>query len=142
MDSKIWFKIHSVHLTSGSDWLEAASSVRAKVFGAMLKLAQGTIRDYHSDMYHDAMWLREWLNGPMAFDWIARESGTFIGDTVVRINEDDWEGLVKYRLAVRQEDLKWILDIYQSVPVSHPLSNADDCDVNPVNSAIDKLMAG
>jgi hypothetical protein len=53
--------------------------VKARLFGELVERAEGHLKHYKSDLYHDAHWIREHVNGPMAFWYIVREYGTFIG---------------------------------------------------------------
>jgi hypothetical protein len=50
------------------------------VFGRLVRLAAPVIRRYESDLFHDALWLREHLAGTeFTFFWSVGESGTHIG---------------------------------------------------------------
>jgi hypothetical protein len=59
----------------------AASPVRALLFGELVKRAIGVTRSYLSDLYHDAEFLTENVNGEVTFDWLTRECGTNIGES-------------------------------------------------------------
>lgn len=63
---------------------------RMLVFGELVKLAIPAIEHYHSDLFHDALWLEQHLSGEpmgsgwssgrgMSFYWSVDESGTTIG---------------------------------------------------------------
>lgn len=49
------------------------------LFGHMVKISQPFIAAYHSDLYHDAMWLNRHVAGEASFYWMPRECGTNIG---------------------------------------------------------------
>lgn len=59
-------------------WCEFNDSVRALLFGHMVKLAKPIVQEYQSDLYHDAMWLAENVTGARTFEWLVRPSGTNI----------------------------------------------------------------
>lgn len=117
MENRVWNLIDSNTMLSGSNWSDCRSAIRAKVFGKLVELTRDKVVHYESDLYHDATWIAENLNGPMQFDWIARESGTFIGDIVKNIKESDWPGTAKYRFEIlaENEGMKWVLNTYQSI---------------------------
>lgn len=117
MEDRVWNKIDSSTLVSGADWVDAQSTVRALVFGKLVELGHNKIKFYRSDLYHDAIYLLNTLKGEHTFDWIARESGTFIGDVTSYVR-DDWEKLARYRFDIRLDgDHKWVLDIYEAGPI-------------------------
>lgn len=116
MEAKVWNLIDSGTLCWGADWEGSESSVRALVFGKMVGLGQNRIERYQSDLFHDAIWLRENLTGPMQFDWIARASGTFIGEVCSHVKTEDYENSVYYRFEIVEEDRKWTLNIYEASP--------------------------
>lgn len=58
-------------------------SAVAEVFGRLLNLGLPLLTHYHSDLYHDALWLQEHLKGPsMVFFFGIRPTGTSIGRDV------------------------------------------------------------
>jgi hypothetical protein len=121
MEDRVWNKIDSKTLVNGAEWCDAQSTVRAMVFGKMVELAKDRIKFYQSDLYHDAIWLLNTLTGPLQFDWIARESGTFIGDVTLHVKDDEWAKSARYRFDIRLEgDRKWVLDIYEAGPIVPP----------------------
>lgn len=128
MDNKVWAPISSDTLVYGGSWKESEYSIRAMLFSRMLDLAEGRIKHYSSDLFHDALWLERNITGPMGFDWIARESGTFIGDICLDITDSDWEDVARYRFEIREEGQRWMLDIYQSVPLEE-INNDPGCDL-------------
>lgn len=55
---------------------------KSKVFGELVKLASPVLAAYHSDLYHDAIWLEANLKGvELTFFFGFDESGTNIGHT-------------------------------------------------------------
>lgn len=94
-------------------------SLQARVFGVLVELASGRVREYRSDLYHDALWLQRNLTtaevraagGEWAFSYAAEEWGTAIGfdeEMVSRRGGDVW------RLTVRcdhpEGDGLWTLE--------------------------------
>ncbi len=61
---------------------------RGKVFGELVKLAIGRLNDYHSDLYHDATWLQEYMSGDrFEFFWSVDATGTTIGTEPIALRE-------------------------------------------------------
>jgi len=116
-DQKVWTKIDTRTLFHGGEWDDIATGLRAKTFEVMLELAE-RVKHYRSDLYHDAMWLEERLTGPMQYDWIARESGTFIGEVVAQIALSEWDGSVKYRFELLNDERRWMLNVYEAISLS------------------------
>jgi hypothetical protein len=60
---------------------ERPSNLAALVFGRMVELAGSTLTNYHSDFYHDAMWLNRHVTEQEqdTFFWGFDEMGTCIG---------------------------------------------------------------
>lgn len=64
------------------------STGRAKVFGELVKLATPHVTAYHSDLYHDAVWLHENMCGDrFGFFWSYNASGTTIGLSALGLRE-------------------------------------------------------
>lgn len=129
METKVWNLVDSSTLCWGANWEGSESSVRALVFGKMVELGKNRIERYQSDLFHDALWLKEMLNGPMQFDWIARHSGTFIGNVCSQVKAEDYENSVYYRFEIIEEDRKWTLNIYEASPLVpiEPVRLCDEC---------------
>lgn len=120
--SKVWNKLSSRILVYGGDWQSAQSTVRATTFAKMVELAKDKIQYYISDLYHDALWLNQELNGPGEFEWVVRESGTWIGETAKIIKEDTYAPFTRYKFEIREDDnQKWVLDTYESVEEQAPV---------------------
>lgn len=132
MDNRVWNKIDSTTMVYGGQWEDARSTIRAHVFGVMINLARDRVKNYKSDLYHDALWLSEWLIGPMRFDWIARESGTFIGAVVQHITDSEWEDTARYRFEIREDNRSWKLNLYEAGPLSIPVPNVPDTSTGVV----------
>lgn len=114
---KVWQFVDQKNLVYCDKWEDAASSVKAFVFEKMLELGRDTIKHYNSDLYYDAVWLEKNLDGELNFEWIARESGTHIGDAAETIN-DDWVGhnSVRYKFNVYHNGHCWVLDTFVIAP--------------------------
>lgn len=136
MTDKVWMLINTSTLVYGGDWKDAESSIRAKVFGHMVELSRDRVKFYQSDLFHDALWLKEEMIGPMSFEWVVRESGTHIGDICRYVKDDDFSNCARYRLVVREDEKsRWILNIYESkedvIPWvdRHAALDISECDV-------------
>lgn len=62
---------------NGSEFID--DSTRALLFGELVTLAEPIVVNYRSDLYHDANWLAEFVNGEYMFYYGVRASGTHIG---------------------------------------------------------------
>ena len=125
---RYWLLVDESTLFYGGDWEEYKGSIRALTFGVMVELSDGVIQHYQSDLYHDAKWLEQNLVGPMSFEWVARESGTFIGASAETCDLDQWAGAIKYRFELLNEENKWKLRVYRSTPDYHDELPVKDCD--------------
>ncbi len=124
---KVWNKISSRVMVYGGDWNSAQTTVRATLFAKMLDLGRDRIKFYQSDLFHDALWLNQEVNGPTTFEWVARESGTHIGETAKIVKDDDWADSARYRFEIREDDnQKWVLDTYELVV--HEGTPIEECE--------------
>lgn len=140
---RIWNKMTTHNLCSGSNWSDCESTICSTVFGRMLDIAQDTLKAYRSDLFHDAIWLQANLTGPMSFDWIVRDSGTHIGEVVQHINQDEWFNSAKYRFDIREEGSygRWMLDIYEAVPMNNE-PGIEDKDLKLIEDVLDVSCIG
>lgn len=58
------------------NFAEGSRPIRALLFGEMVRRAMPVMHEYQSDLFHDALWIEEYVNGPTTFDWLIRPSGT------------------------------------------------------------------
>lgn len=122
MDNLVWNQIDSRNICYGGTWNDVQSTIRATVFAVMLELAQDRVKHYRSDLYHDAMWLAEQVTCPISFDWVVRESGTFIGDSAGYCKLNEWDKSVKYRFEILNEgSIKWKLNIHEATVLPVPV---------------------
>lgn len=65
----------------GSDNSPNATIPRAHLFGQLIELAMTEVRHYHSDFYHDAMWIHVYVTGQtdLEFYYGFDDCGTHIG---------------------------------------------------------------
>jgi hypothetical protein len=81
------------------------SAVRQLVFGHLLSIAAPIVQHYHSDLYHDAIWLSRHLSGPsMTFYWSVDDCGTQIGTDAIGHNRRE-----AYRVTVAIEGYRAVL---------------------------------
>lgn len=57
-----------------------AGSCRALIMGELVKLAAPFVEHYHSDFYHDAMWLQANVRGECEFYFSFDECGTYLSE--------------------------------------------------------------
>lgn len=60
-----------------------AGSCRALIMGELVKLAAPYVKQYHSDFYHDAIWLQANIRGECEFYYSFNENGTCISDNAL-----------------------------------------------------------
>lgn len=94
-----------IDLTGWSDSIDDLG-VRHFLFGELVRRTIGVVDRYHSDLYHDADWLRTEVNGPMTFYWQARESGTNISDDRSLACRDN-PGAVHYKVDLKCTKGMW-----------------------------------
>jgi len=70
-----------VRLVGWGTFEDLQLSIRARLFGELVKRATPVVKEYESDLFHDANWLTQHVNGPCTFDWLVRDSGTNISLT-------------------------------------------------------------
>lgn len=87
---------------------DVSHSVRALLFGELMKLAAPRVQHYHCDLYHDAHWIGENVSEPTTFYFGADNCGTAIGTIQEYINRKNvWRVTLvgengKYFAAIRQ----------------------------------------
>lgn len=142
MDNRVWNQLESYTIVSGaSNWDDAKGTVRSAVFGEMVKLSRDRIKAYHSDLYHDAKWIDEYLVGVMQFDWICRESGTWCGDIVAGIKDDSYTDSRRYRFEVLENDRKWTLNVYEAGPTINVFTHfCEECGLVAIHYVDDMSM--
>lgn len=111
----VWTLVSSHYLVYGGQWDDIKQTIKAKTFEKMLGLAKERVNHYQSDLWHDALWINEYITGACSFDWVARESGTFIGMSASQCKLEDWEKAVLYRLEIVENVDRWTLYIYEAV---------------------------
>ena len=90
-------------------------STRALLFGALVGLTKGVVEFYDSDLYHDAVWIGEYVNGPIDFYFGCDQTGTAIGtdSSLVRYSRANvWA--VELKIEGRYSDV-WALYVTQIV---------------------------
>jgi len=63
------------------DFARSAHTIRARLFGEMVRRAQPIVHEYQSDLYHDVHWLETNVDGPCEFDYLVRYYGTNIAES-------------------------------------------------------------
>jgi hypothetical protein len=70
----------ATHILRYDTCLTDMRDVASEVFGHMVQLARPVMVAYHSDLYHDALWLDQNLSGAeYTFFWSFNDTGTIIG---------------------------------------------------------------
>jgi len=86
--------------------------VAQHVFGLLAEIAQPVIHSYHSDLSHDALWLKDYLQGEeFRFVWSVGGCGTWIADD----ENSEWAVTMRrehlYRITVRVKKGSFTADV-------------------------------
>lgn len=107
-------------LVGWGSYATLCEQVMARTFGFMVQAAGLAVKEYHSDLFHDAGWLRREMddvlgnpaNGPMRFMYCVRHHGTNVGDSA-RLMFESWnydEALYLFEVQVNERG-EWHLSI-------------------------------
>ncbi len=117
-------------------WDGARSAVQCTLFGEMVKRAIPVVREYHSDLFHDAQWVRDNVTGPMSFLFMVRYHGTHVGDSAeIAEQQASTEPRTLYRVTVSVDGAgQWSatfapLVIVPLVEITEPAGPAEDAEV-------------
>lgn len=84
-----------------------------RIFGHLVRLAAPVVKEYHGDLYHDAMWVKETISGPTEFLFLVRHSGTHIGPSAQLMFDSLSTNAVLYRVSLSVDERgRWTLRIY------------------------------
>lgn len=72
--------VETHRLVGWGDFDDLSDQIRARLFGHLARLAGPVVAEYHSDLYRDAHWIAENVNGPINLDFVVRYHGTFLGE--------------------------------------------------------------
>src|SRR5262245_27163357 len=78
-DARVIGRTREQWLTGWQSFEDGASSIRALFFGTLANLAWPIVEHYRSDLFHDARWIADYVNGPMVLYFACDEWGTAIG---------------------------------------------------------------
>lgn len=110
----------TVRLTGMGTFEDLRSSILALTFGEMVKLATPVLKRYHSDLFHDATTLEQYVTGPLKFTFSFDDYGTFLWlgedtpDYVCRVNRYNCE--IRCDDRVRPGYGDWFFDYMQVEP--------------------------
>lgn len=114
--------IETVPLTSGRfEHANESRSLRALLFGAMLDRADGVVKHYRSDLFHDALWIEKFVAGEMTWYWMVRTYGTHIGTDLgaaYRTWGKDADN-VTYKMTLTQNRVSWVVS-FEVMPTDLP----------------------
>ncbi len=84
-----------------------------RIFGHLVRLAAPVVKEYHGDLFHDALWVRDNINGPTEFLFCVRHSGTNLGPNAQLMFDGLSHDAVLYRLSLSVDERgRWTLRIY------------------------------
>lgn len=119
-----WTHVTAKMLYGGS-FENRKTSICALIFGEMVRLAEGRIEAYRGDLYHDANWLTQNVNGPTSFEWVVRESGThcehsdYIQKVITMFGDE--ASLLHFRFDVIEDGSEhWKVVVSQAAPINVP----------------------
>jgi len=92
-----------------SPWEEQGDAIRAALFGELVKVGHDVVKHYHSDIYHDATWVQEYVDGPMTFYYAVRDTGTSIGTDLALV--DRIAAAATYRVDLSENRGRWTVTI-------------------------------
>lgn len=100
---------HTHRLTGWDpDFDTIGTSVLALLFGHMVRRAIPVMQEFHSDLFHDAEWLRANVTGPTTFDWLVRPSGTNLAESAtIGVKIGPGEGAKFYRITLTETHGQW-----------------------------------
>ena len=81
------------------------TNVTAKLFGHLVQEAMPVLQNYHSDLYHDALWLDRNVTGETTFYYAVDDMGTSIGQE--RDLVFSYRKAVQLRVTVTNYDSVW-----------------------------------
>lgn len=91
---------------------EINDSVRALLFGEMVKRTIGVVENYHSDLFRDAQWITEHVKDAMVFYWAPRTYGTNIGTDIDLVTMPSL-GLTPYHVRLENVRGYWSVTFHQ-----------------------------
>ena len=65
-------------LVGYGEFKDLAGSIRATIMGELVKLSAPFVKHYHSDYYHDAIWLQQTIKEECLFYFSFDECGTWL----------------------------------------------------------------
>jgi|NGEPerStandDraft_6_1074524.scaffolds.fasta_scaffold39921_4 hypothetical protein len=137
---------------SATDWNDAESPVRALLYGQMMQRVVGVTDHYLSDMFHDAEWITEYINGPTTFYWMVRQWGTNIGESArIQVNVGPGDGAVLYRVHLKAKGGEWFVTFHtlmewpRKTPTPYTFLDVSTCmitnaEMNTIESAPTTVM--
>lgn len=66
-------------LAAWGEFDELRDMIHSRLFGVLVTLAEGVVKEFHSDLFWDAKWVKEHVTGSMTFMYLVRHSGTCLG---------------------------------------------------------------
>lgn len=103
------FPAETIRLFGWGDFADHSGTIRAVLFGEMVKRAATVTTHYLSDLFHDAEWITENVNGPADFSYLVREWGTNIGESaeIQYYSVGGSETRTLYRIALTENNGEW-----------------------------------
>ena len=90
--------------TTNEEWAYSAGSVKAGIFGQMVEMAEGVVEHYRSDLFHDATWLQDRVDGtPLTFEFLVRPWGTNVSEARGEFRETEGNRLFLFRYVPLQD---------------------------------------
>ena len=99
----------TVPLYGWTEWTPSTGeTIRARLFGELLKRSAWIVEEFQSDLFHDAQWLRDNVNGPCEFLFMARRHGTNIAESAeVHERISSREPRTLWHVALTEERGEW-----------------------------------
>jgi hypothetical protein len=107
-----------IRLYGWTKWEDGKWPIRALLYGQMVGRALPVVKFFLSDLYHDAHWINDTVNGPTEFWWMVRLNGTNIGDSAITMEHiSGSEPRVLYHVALAEADGEWFATFSEFVRI-------------------------
>lgn len=103
----------TIEIAMWGDWSDLEDQIKSRLFGWMLAEAGGTVKNYLSDLYWDAQWIRG-LTGAEVLHWFVREHGTWSGSMAVAARDNQMTGTY-YEIDLRETNGVWYIVVEREV---------------------------
>lgn len=100
-----------------------------RIFGTLVQLAAPVVKEFHGDLFHDASWIKDHVDGPGTFYFVVRHSGTHVGSSAfyIGIAARQSRESTMYRCSLTVVDGKWTFDVRRFVVAERVVAEGMAC---------------